>query len=225
MSSNLFKTIKNNLIDFCKSFNKNTQWERLSKNIYTSHVSEHTRIVGPCQISESSIDFGSYIATNAAISQTTIGKFCSIGPNFDAGRGIHPVNGISTSPAFYSTKGQAGFTYSKVDKIEERKRITIGNDVFIGGNVTVLDGVTIGDGAVIGAGAVVSKDIPPYAIAIGCPIKVVKYRFAPEIIEALLEIKWWNQDKEVLSDLEKNFFDVESFIKQHRNKNQQLSSE
>lgn len=52
----------------------------------------------------------------------------------------------------------------------------IGNDVWIGANVTVLGGVTIGDGAVIGAGAVVIKNIPPYAVAVGNPAKVVKYR-------------------------------------------------
>ena len=67
------------------------------------------------------------------------------------------------------------------------------NDVFIGANVTVLDGVTVGDGAVIGAGAVVSKDIPAYAIAVGCPIKIIKYRFSQDQIEALLKIKWYEK--------------------------------
>ena len=44
---------------------------------------------------------------------------------------------------FYSILKQNGITLSKVNKIEERKKIIIGNDVFIGANVTVLDGVTI----------------------------------------------------------------------------------
>lgn len=52
----------------------------------------------------------------------------------------------------------------------------IGNDVWIGANCTILGGVTIGDGAVIGAGSVVTKDIPPYAIAIGNPARVLKHR-------------------------------------------------
>ena len=105
----------------------------------------------------------SYIAPNSAISKTTIGKFCSIGPNFTCGTGIHPITGISTSPMFYSTLMQNGMSLSLENKINERSKILIGNDVFIGVNVTVLDGVTIGDGAIIGAGAIVSKDIPPYA--------------------------------------------------------------
>lgn len=156
-----------------------------------------------------------YISQNSQVSNTNIGKFCSIGPHFFCGYGIHPTNGLSTSPMFYSTKKQNGFTFSVVDKIEERKRINIGNDVFIGANVTVLDGVTIGHGAVIGAGAVVSKDIPAYAIAVGCPIKVIKYRFKKEQIDALLKIKWWNFPPNELIEVESSFFDVESFIKKY----------
>jgi serine acetyltransferase len=85
-------------------------------------------------------------------------------------------------------------------------------------NVTILDGIKIGDGAVIGAGAVVTKDIPPYAVAVGCPIKIIKYRFSKEIIDSLIASKWWDQDDVVLKEIEKNLFDVEKFlanIKQH----------
>jgi acetyltransferase-like isoleucine patch superfamily enzyme len=57
-----------------------------------------------------------------------------------------------------------------------KKPIVIGNDVWIGANVTILKGVRIGDGAVIGAGSVVTKDIPEYAIAVGNPAKVKKFR-------------------------------------------------
>ena len=172
----------------------------------------HIFVYGPYSINEARIGDYSYIAYNSNISNTTIGKFCSIGPNFLCGWGIHPLDGISTSPMFYSTRKQNGMTLSKEDKVEERKQIVIGNDVFIGANVTVLDGVTIGDGAVIGAGAVVSKDIPPYAVAVGCPIKIVKYRFDEERIEALKKIKWWEFDEERLKEVERLFFDVEGFI-------------
>jgi tetrahydrodipicolinate N-succinyltransferase len=61
-----------------------------------------------------------------------------------------------------------------------------------------MNGVTIGDGSILAAGAIVTKDIPPYAIAGGIPAKVLKYRFSPEMIERLLEIKWWNlPDEEI----------------------------
>ena len=54
--------------------------------------------------------------------------------------------------------------------------VDIGSDVWIGANCSILGGVTIGDGAVIGAGSVVTKDIPSYAIAVGQPAKVIRYR-------------------------------------------------
>lgn len=177
-----------------------------------SIISEKAKLYPLYHISNSKIGDYTYIAMNSFISTTTIGKFCSIGPNFICGWGIHPLNGISTSPMFYSTRKQNGITLSRKDKIDEYKPIIIGNDVFIGANVTVLDGVNIGDGAVIGAGAVVSKDIPPYAIAVGCPIEIKKYRFNSETIDAFKRIEWWNYDENSLKDIERYFFEVEKFI-------------
>ena len=58
----------------------------------------------------------------------------------------------------------------------EEQPVTIGSDVWIGDRVTILPGVTIGDGAIIGAASVVTKDIPPYAIAVGSPAKVIRMR-------------------------------------------------
>ena len=85
-------------------------------------------------------------------------------------------------------------------------------------NVSILDGVTIGNGAVIGAGAVVNRDIPPYAIAVGVPARVVKYRFSPEVITKLEEIKWWDWDDNKLQEVEKMFFDVEDFVAKYASK-------
>ncbi|MDQ0205143.1 CatB-related O-acetyltransferase [Pectinatus haikarae] len=73
-------------------------------------------------------------------------------------------------------------------------QIIIGSDVWIGCDVMILGGVHIGNGAVIGAGSVVAGDIPPYAIAVGNPAKVIKYRFSQNIIERLQTIKWWYWD-------------------------------
>jgi virginiamycin A acetyltransferase len=187
-------------------------WNNLSSNKMNCDIHTKSKVFKNHNLNNVKIGQGTYIAFNANISNTTIGNFCSIGPNLFCGWGLHPINGISTSPVFYSTKKQAGFTFSKYDKCEERKNISIGNDVFIGMNVTILDGVNIGDGAVIGAGAVVSKNIPPYAIAVGCPIKIIKFRFSKEIIDSLIKSKWWDQSEEVLKEVEINIFDIENFL-------------
>ena len=115
---------------------------------------------------------------------------------------------------FYSTAKQNGTTLCTENKVEEAKQTVIGNDVFIGANVTVLDGVHIADGAVIGAGAVVTDDIPPYAIAVGVPAKVVKFRFDDATIKALLEKQWWNGKEEELRQVERDFWNVDAFVKE-----------
>lgn len=219
MEMNLFekimRKIRLRLIPELKILHKPISWGMFSNSTSMLKVGKNVMFSSPYKIHNAYIGDYTYIAMNSIISETDIGKFSSIGPNVFCGWGIHPTNGLSTAPMFYSTKKQNGVTYSESDKIEERKRITIGNDVFIGANVTILDGVTIGDGAIIGAGAIVSKDIPPYAIAVGCPIKIIRYRFTEEQIDALLRIQWWNWDIADLKEVEQMFFDVDAFIKKY----------
>ncbi|WP_114936352.1 CatB-related O-acetyltransferase [Mucilaginibacter endophyticus] len=196
-------------------FQKRIDWNYFASYSEDSQVDKHTNIHKAHYLKSVKVGYGTAIGPNARISYTTIGKFCSLGPNLLCGWGIHPIDGIATSPIFYSTLKQVGFTYSSSNKIEERKPIEIGNDVFIGANVTILDGVKISDGCVIGAGAVVSKDIPPYAVAVGSPIKIIKFRFSDEVIEKLLKLEWWNKDEAVHKDVEKNFFNVSDFLNKH----------
>lgn len=179
-----------------------------------SIISPAARLYPPYHVQDSSIGDYSYLARNASVSQTRIGKFCSVGPNLVCGWGIHPVDGVSTSPMFYSALKQNGTTLSGTNKVQERKPIRIGNDVFIGANVTILDGVTVGDGAVIGAGCVVSKDVPPYAIVIGCPMQILRYRFPEETISRLRRIAWWDWPLDKLQAVERQFFNMEEFCQQ-----------
>lgn len=196
-------------------FDQDIEWDNIMLEIKDTKMGRNVKIYRPSHIYYSEIGDYTYISKNATISRVHIGKFCSIGPNILCGWGNHPTNGISTSPMFYSTRRQNGLTLTDKDKIVERQIITIGNDVFIGANVTILDGISIGDGAIIGAGAVVSKDIPAYAIAVGCPIRIIKYRFNDDQIAALKRIQWWNFSEDKLQDVEKLFFDVDEFIKKY----------
>ncbi len=105
-----------------------------------------------------------------------------------------------------NTKSMHAFFYNPalgyVDKDSlKRTRLTIGNDVWIGHGVILLPGVTsVGDGAVIGAGSVVHQDVPPYAIVVGNPARIIRYRFSVQTIKAMLDEKWWEQSMEEIKD-------------------------
>lgn len=197
---------------------KKMAFNAISLTIEKSNISHNAKVYAPAAINEAAIGDYTYVSPNSNISKAVIGKFGSIGPNFICGYGIHPLSSISSSPVFYTKEGIENKSFCTKDKFETRKSIVIGNDVFIGANVTVLDGVTIGNGAVIGAGAVVVKDIPAYAIAVGVPAKVIKYRFNEEQIARFGEINWWDWPEERLFEVEKSFFDVEGFLEQHKAK-------
>jgi aminocyclitol acetyltransferase len=79
--------------------------------------------------------------------------------------------------------------------------LVIGNDVYIGTNsfVNTSKVRSIGDGAVIGSGTVVLGDVPPYAVAVGVPARIKRYRYPPEIIDCLLRVKWWDWSDEQIN--------------------------
>ena len=129
-------------------------------------------------------DYGANIINTDSKPEITIGRYCSIGKNLQFVMNHHDYTHTSTHPLFCNQFS--------------RGHIRIGNDVWIGLNVTIMDNVSIGDGAVIGASAIVTKDVPPYAIVVGNPGRVVKYRFSPEIIERFLRVKWWSYNEEEL---------------------------
>lgn len=119
---------------------------------------------------------------------------------------------VSTSPVFYKAKGGTGRHLGENEE-PERVSTVIGNDVWIGLRAIIKAGVKIGNGAVIDAGAVVTKDIPDYAIAVGVPAKVIRYRFDAETIDKLNTMKWWNFDEEKLRTLSRGFSNPQMLFK------------
>lgn len=172
--------------------------------IKTNYVSVKTRFGTNIEIGQNSFvdrncDIGSYtyIGKNCNITKSTIGRYCSIANNVSIGQGEHNLTKISTSSLFYK-EGYAELT---------KEPCTIGNDVWIGTDVVILRGIVIGDGAVVGANSVVTKDIPPFAIVVGSPTKIIRYRFSKEKIKEIIESKWWNEELEgagaIIEELEK----------------------
>jgi virginiamycin A acetyltransferase len=127
----------------------------------------------------------------AEINPVVIGNFCSIASNVVFQEYNHHFKSCSTYFMHFRIFG--GDWQSDV---ESKGGIEVGNDVWIGTQSIILSGIKIGNGAVIGANSVVTSDIPPFAIAVGSPAKVIKYRFSEEIISKLEQIQWWNWELE-----------------------------
>ena len=89
--------------------------------------------------------------------------------------GENSVTGPNT--LIFSSRDNYAKAFSKeLEKIHQFAKVVIGDHVIIFSNVVLTPGVTIGEGAVIGAGSLVTKDIPPWSVAMGAPAKVVKPR-------------------------------------------------
>jgi acetyltransferase-like isoleucine patch superfamily enzyme len=175
---------------------KHHQKKRRKHNIVVTQSNIKTNVVigSDSYIYMSKIDSYTYTGRNVSIMNTTIGKFCSIARNVSIGTGDHPINFISTSPVFYSTNNPFGINLVDCDKYEELSAVTIGNDVWIGVNAVIKNGISIGNGAIIGANAVVTKNVPPYAIVVGIPAKIMKYRFDVQKINEIEASNWWDWD-------------------------------
>jgi virginiamycin A acetyltransferase len=135
--------------------------------------------------SQLKIGHGTFIGRRTLISNcVSIGSYCSISHDVKIGMDNHEYGGISTSPL--------------ICPMIQGKPCEILNDVLISANVVIMAGVTLGNGCIIGANSFVNKDIPAYAIAVGSPARIIKYRFSNEKINALEESEWWKNSLEKL---------------------------
>ena len=123
-----------------------------------------------------------------------IGKFCAISWDVTINAINHRYKNLTIN-AFPYVPYVGHFVEIRDSRYD---KVVIKNDVWIGANSVIMPGITIGNGAVIGAGAVVTKNVPDYAIVVGVPAKVLKYRFDQSVINRLLEIKWWDMDRETI---------------------------
>lgn len=214
------------IINIYKSFllKKNNILVHPSCSINKSKFNAFIKIYENTKINNSFIDSYSYIHKNCILNNVNIGKFCSIAPNIEIIYGSHPLNFISTHPAFYSTRKQSGISFTNEQIYNEfnyikgtNKSCIIGNDVWIGYGAKIIEGIKINDGAVVLAGAIVTKDVEAYSIVGGIPAKHIKYRFSEDEIEQLLEFKWWNKNIDWFKDNYKLFINQERFFDEINN--------
>jgi virginiamycin A acetyltransferase len=129
----------------------------------------------------------------------TIGKYCQIGSDVAIHGSNHPIHYLST----YINKNLLN---GELHSLKEEKKISIGNDVWIGQGVIIVGNVTIGNGAILAAGSVVTKDVEPYSIVGGVPVKLLYKRFSDFVIQEIEDLRWWDKNEMELEELKPMFF-------------------
>lgn len=151
-------------------------------------------------------EVGSYsnLGVSSYVSDSIIGRYSLIGSRVSVGGFGHPLEYLSTGAFQWGQNLEHwGFPSELKNSFDTQirpltKSTQIGSDCWIGDNSVLLAGIHIGNGAVIGAGSVVTKDIPPFAIAVGNPAVVIRFRFDIELIEKIQKSKWWEKELEDL---------------------------
>lgn len=188
-------------------------------SIFETELSSFSAVYPHTLLGQVKLGEYSYVNEHSLLRGVSVGRFSSIGPHFICGHGEHPTNFVTTSPVIYSTRNQCSVTFADKDQFLEQRSTLIGNDVWIGARVFVRDGITIGNGALIAAGAVVTEDVSDFAVVGGVPAKVIRYRFADEVIRELLDLKWWDWSEEKLRQAQPLLAspDVQSFLSWTKN--------
>jgi acetyltransferase-like isoleucine patch superfamily enzyme len=161
----------------------------------------------------------------------SVGAFSSFAKGTDVVAN-HPMQYISTHPMLYSDNKINPFLLYEYEEyqnsrwyfagvkpkgiVNKMRKIQIGNDVWLGRNVIITNGSNIGNGVIAGAGAVITKDVPDYAVVVGVPAHIIRFRYTKEQIAALNKIAWWDWPDEKIRQCYDDFFeDIEVFIEKH----------
>jgi phosphonate metabolism protein (transferase hexapeptide repeat family) len=191
-------------------------FSKLGKNVILnrSTLAKHSNIYDDCFLYKAEIDQYSYSNVHTHLLRVKIGKFCSIASHVYIGAAPHPMDRVSTHPlTFLSDYG--GFIDTDDPDVKSMREDTItaiGNDVWIGQGVVILPNVKVGDGAIIGAHSVVTKDVEPYAVMMGNPARIQRYRFDAEVIQKMLRIKWWDWDYSEIKSAISDFNHIDKFV-------------
>jgi phosphonate metabolism protein (transferase hexapeptide repeat family) len=153
-------------------------------------IGEGARIVN------STFEDYAYCDRYADIANTTVGRFSNIAAMTRIGPTDHPFAHAAQHHFLYRS------SYYWEDAVDDpaffaaraARRTTLGADCWIGHGAIIKPEVAVGIGAIVAAGAVVTRNVAPFMIVAGIPAQPLRSRFAPGVIDRLLELAWWNWD-------------------------------
>jgi len=175
-------------------------------------VGERTRVA------ETAMGDYSYVVNDSDIAHATIGRFCSIASHVRINPGNHPLDRVALNHFTYRSSAYGlGADDAEIFAWRRAKPVTLGADVWVGHGAIVLAGVTLGAGAAVGAGSVVTKDVPPFAVVVGNPARVIRLRFPEAVCAALLGLAWWDWPHARLREALPDFraLGAEAFCRRH----------
>ncbi len=158
----------------------------------------------------------SYTGEFCILQNVIVKNFSNIAAMVRIGATDHPIERPTLHHFTYRRKmfGLADEDDSEFFNQRASRVTTIGHDTWIGHGAIIKPGITLGNGCVVGSGAVVTKDVEPYAIVVGNPAKVLKYRFTPKQIKSLEAIQWWDWPSEKIHERWEDFLlPIDDFIK------------
>lgn len=175
-----------------KQYTRKFQYARQGIKVNPKRISSKVKIEAPNNLDDdviiqNDVEIGrnTYIGPWVFIfSHVSIGRYVSIAAQTIIGGYEHEQTHFTTKQAIF-----------------DQTKTVIGHDVWIGGKAVIKRGVTVGTGAIVGAGSIVTKNVPPYAVVVGNPARVIRYRFDDDTIYKLINSKWWELDADIIQHL------------------------